>query len=88
MKRFALICAALVGLSGTAVSCGVSDAILFVNGEADTLTIHGGNDDTVTVSGAVNTDNTQTIDGQTYNVYTIGNDGATLVIDQDVNVII
>ena len=28
------------------------------------------------------------IDGETYNVYTIGNDGATLVVEQDVNVII
>ena len=55
---------------------------------ADTLTIHGGADDTVTVAGASNTGVTQQIDGQTYNVYTMGNDGATLVIEQDINVII
>lgn len=54
----------------------------------NTLTIHGGMDDTVTVAGATDTGTTQTIGGQTYNVYTIGNDGATLVIEQDVNVII
>ncbi len=58
-----------------------------LSGSTDTLTIHGGSDDTVTVSGAVNSGST-TIDGQTYNVYTIGNDGATLVIEQDINVII
>ncbi|MDJ0630971.1 MAG: Ig-like domain-containing protein [Rhodobacter sp.] len=55
---------------------------------SDTLTIHGGNDDTVTVAGAVDTGQTRDIDGQTYNVYTIGSDGATLVIEQDINVII
>ncbi len=55
---------------------------------SDTLTIHGGNDDTVTVNGAVATGQTQQIDGQTYEVYTIGNDGATLIVEQDVNVII
>ncbi|MEL7117661.1 MAG: Ig-like domain-containing protein, partial [Pseudomonadota bacterium] len=55
---------------------------------SDTLTIRGKSDDTVTVTGAVDTGNTQVIDGETYNVYTIGSDGATLVIDEDVNVII
>lgn len=55
---------------------------------SDTLTIHGGMDDTLTVSGAVNTGATQTIDGNTYSVYTLGTDGTTLVIDQDINVII
>ncbi|KMW60311.1 T1SS secreted agglutinin RTX [Candidatus Rhodobacter oscarellae] len=54
----------------------------------DELTIHGGTDDTITVSGAVNTGTTREIDGQTYNIYTIGSDGATLVVEQDVNVII
>lgn len=57
---------------------------------SDTLTIHSGNvqgDDSVTVTGATLT-GTQNVGGEQYNVYTIGNDGATLVIDQDVNVII
>lgn len=55
---------------------------------SDTVTIHGGNDDTVTVTGATDTGTTQTIDGQTYDVYTIGTDGTTLVIEDDINVII
>lgn len=55
---------------------------------SDTLTIHGGADDEVTVTGAVRTGSTQTIDGEAYDVYTIGDDGVTLVIDQDINVII
>ena len=55
---------------------------------SDTLTIHGGADDQVTVSGAVKTGQTETIEGEAYDVYTIGDDGVTLVIDQDINVII
>ena len=55
---------------------------------SDTLTIHGGSDDQVTVTGAVKTGQTETIDGEGYDVYTIGDDGVTLVIDQDINVII
>ena len=55
---------------------------------SDTLTIHGGSDDQVTVNGAVKTNQTETIDGEDYDVYTIGDDGVTLVIDQDINVII
>ena len=59
-----------------------------MSGSTDTLAIQGGTDDQVTVAGASNTGQTQQIDGQTYNVYTIGNDGTTLLIDQDVTVII
>lgn len=55
---------------------------------SDTLTIHGNGDDQVTVAGAQRTGSTQTIDGEAYDVYTIGDDGVTLVIDQDINVII
>lgn len=54
----------------------------------DSLTIHGGRDDEVTVNGAVDTGQTTEIDGETYDVYTVGDDGVTLVIDQDINVII
>lgn len=55
---------------------------------SDTLTIHGNGDDQVTVAGAQRTGSTETIDGEAYDVYTIGDDGVTLVIDQDINVII
>ncbi|MBO9471991.1 BapA prefix-like domain-containing protein [Shimia sp. R10_1] len=60
---------------------------------SDTLTIHGGDsdpseNDQITVNGAVKTNQTETIDGQTYDVYTVGNDGVTLVVDQDIKVII
>lgn len=55
---------------------------------SDTLTIHGGSDDQVTVSGAQNTGQTVDIEGETYDIYTVGDDGVTLVIDQDINVIV
>lgn len=55
---------------------------------SDTLTIHGGTDDQVTVTGAQRTGSTKTIDGEAYDVYTVGNDGVTLIVDQDINVII
>ena len=59
-----------------------------LSGSSDTLTIHGGADDTVTIDGATHTSGTQVIDGQTYNVYTVGDSGTTLIIEQDINVII
>ncbi|OUS35462.1 hypothetical protein A9Q94_12890 [Rhodobacterales bacterium 56_14_T64] len=62
--------------------------IIALSDNSDTVTIHGGNDDTVTVTGATDTGTNQTIDGQSYDVYTIGTDGTTLVIEDDINVII
>ncbi|MVO14921.1 Ig-like domain-containing protein [Parasedimentitalea huanghaiensis] len=59
-----------------------------LSNNSDTVTIHGGTDDTVNVSGAVATGATQVHNGQVYDVYTIGSDGATLVIEDDINVII
>ena len=55
---------------------------------SDTLTIHGGADDSLSISDATNTGQTQVIDGQTYDVYSIGSDGTTLIVEQDVNVTI
>lgn len=64
------------------------DDIKALSENSDTLTIHSGDgDDTVTVTGASHT-GTRSVDGETYNVYTIGDDGTTLVVDQDVTVII
>ncbi len=55
---------------------------------SDTLTIHGGSDDEVTLQDATLTTQTVDIEGETYDIYTVGDDGVTLVIDQDINVII
>lgn len=56
-----------------------------LSGNSDTLTVHGGADDTLTISGAV-AGGSQTIDGETYDVYTLGDDGTTVLVDEDINV--
>jgi hypothetical protein len=55
---------------------------------SDTLTIHGGSDDQITVADATKTNQTVDIEGEAYDVYTVGDDGVTLIVDQDINVII
>lgn len=53
---------------------------------SDTLTIHSGdNDDSVTVTDAT-LSGTRNVGGEAYNVYTVGDDGTTLVVDQDITV--
>ncbi len=71
---------------GTNLSLTETD-IRDLSNSSDTLTIHGGADDTVTISGATNTGTQQVIDGQIYEVYTLGGD-ATVIIEQDINVVI
>ena len=58
-----------------------------LSGNSDTVIVHGGSDDTLTITGAAAT-GTETIDGEAYNVYTIGDDGTTLIVDEDVNTVI
>ncbi|UWQ73985.1 Ig-like domain-containing protein [Leisingera sp. M658] len=58
-----------------------------LSGNSDKLTVHGEADDTLTITGATAA-GTETVDGETYNVYTIGDDGTTLSVDEDVNVVI
>ncbi|MFW8595388.1 Ig-like domain-containing protein [Cribrihabitans neustonicus] len=70
------------------VNLTLSEAsIQALSGNSDTLTVHGGADDTLTLTGATAA-GTRTEDGETYNVYTVGTDGTTLVVDEDVNVVI
>lgn len=64
-----------------------------LSGNSDTLIVHsttradGSNDDTLTISGATKT-GTQTINNETYNVYTLGDDGTTVIVDEDINTVI
>ena len=53
---------------------------------SDTLAIHGGDDDTVTITGATNTGQSVTENGETYDVYTMGDH--SVLIDDDVNTVI
>lgn len=58
-----------------------------LSGNSDTLTVHGGADDTLTITGATKTD-TQTINNETYNVYTLGDGDTTVIVDEDINTVI
>ncbi|MFY0597991.1 MAG: hypothetical protein JXQ85_16290 [Cognatishimia sp.] len=64
------------------------DQIREMSDTSDTLTIHGGSDDTINVSGAQATGDTVNIQGEDYDVYTVGDDGVTLIVDQDINMVI
>ena len=60
--------------------------LLDLSSNTNELQIDGGADDTVTVTGAVRTGSTIR-DGQSYDIYTLGEEG-TLYIDDDVTVVI
>jgi large repetitive protein len=49
-----------------------------------TLTIAGASDDHVTLVGATDNHTTQTIHGETYHLYTLGSEGAQVLIDSDI----
>lgn len=55
-------------------------------GEQGALTIHGGEDDRVVLEGGILTGESTTIDGATYDIYTLGEDH--VVIDRDIEVIL
>ncbi|OED50788.1 hypothetical protein AB838_00685 [Rhodobacteraceae bacterium (ex Bugula neritina AB1)] len=65
-----------------------------LSGNSNRLVVHGSKDDaageqdTLTIAGAAKTSETETIDGETYAVYTLGDDGTTVVVDEDINTII
>ena len=61
-------------------------SLLALSTETNTLTIHGSSEDQVTIQGGV-AQGTQDVDGQTYNVYSVGSEG-TLLIDQEIPVTI
>ncbi len=58
--------------------------LLDLSDSTNTLTIHGGSDDTVTIAGATRTGST-TVEGQTYDVYSLGTEG-TVILDDDITV--
>lgn len=59
-----------------------------LTGADKTLTISGGADDSVTMTGAVDSGNNVTIDGQTYSIYALGSQGATILLDDDIQKVI
>ncbi|MEM9436651.1 MAG: Ig-like domain-containing protein [Pseudomonadota bacterium] len=65
-----------------------ADVVKELSSNSDELTIHGGSDDQVTMQDAVKTNEVRQIGTQTYDVYTLGDDGVSVVIDQDIEVVI
>lgn len=61
--------------------------ILTITGADRTLVIKGAADDQVSIVGGTPTGATQAIDGEVYNIYTVGNSGATILLDDDITVI-
>ncbi|ARE82420.1 bacterial Ig-like domain (group 3) [Roseovarius mucosus] len=61
------------------------EQVLALSGNSDTVLVQGGADDRVTLTGAEAAGRTQ-IDGQTYDIYTLGND-ATVVVDEDIQIV-
>lgn len=53
---------------------------------SNTLTIHGGADDVVNIAGAQDTGETEVIGGRTYNIFSLGTNGGTLIIDEAITV--
>lgn len=62
--------------------------LLSLSDATNDLLINGGIDDQVTAIGATRAGQTQTIGGQSYDVYTFNNSGANLIIEDDIKVII
>ncbi len=61
--------------------------ILNITGADKTIVIKGGEDDHVSIVGGSATGHTQEIDGEIYNIYTVGQSGATVLLDNDITVI-
>ena len=61
-------------------------SLLALSTESNTLTIHGSAEDQVTIQGGV-AQGTEVVDGQTFNVYSVGTEG-TLLVDQEIPVTI
>jgi hypothetical protein len=63
-----------------------AETLLALSSNSNELQITGGTDDQVTITGAVQSGST-VVDGQNFNIYTLGDEG-TLIIDDNINVII
>lgn len=62
------------------------EQLLALSDNSNVLTIHGGDQDTVNINGASDTGTTVAIGGNDYHVYTLGDAGGTLHIQEDVHV--
>ena len=58
-----------------------------LSAHSNSLTIHGGADDTVNIAGATTAGLTTDIGGRTYDIYSLGTHGGTLMIDESITVV-
>ncbi|UYV37789.1 Ig-like domain-containing protein [Rhodobacteraceae bacterium D3-12] len=63
------------------------EQLVALSDNTDSVVVHGGSDDTVTITGATRTGETQNVNGEAHEVYTLGDTG-TLIIDDDITVVI
>ena len=68
----------------SALTLSVSD-LQALSDNDNSLVVHGGTDDTLTLNGAATQTGTQTINGQDYDVYTVGDAAAELIVSQDID---
>ena len=74
-----------IDLSYTQASLSITEEqILSLTGAENTLVISGDANDSVTALGAQDTGQDTVVGGQTHSIYTVGDDGATLLIDDQI----
>lgn len=75
-----------INLESTQASLTITGAdILSLTGPENTLIISGDANDSVTALGAQDTGQDTVVGGQTHSIYTVGDDGATLLIDDQIS---
>ncbi|WP_226554698.1 Ig-like domain-containing protein [Celeribacter naphthalenivorans] len=85
LEQFDLGAIDLQFVNGGEVTLSAADLDRLI-GEEGTLTIHGGEDDRVVLEGASVTGQSTSIDGQTYDIYTLGDD--QVLVDHDIEVVL
>ncbi|WP_417264342.1 Ig-like domain-containing protein [Celeribacter sp.] len=85
LEHFDLGAIDLQFVNGGEVTLSAADLDRLI-GEDGTLTIHGGEDDRVVLEGASVTGQSTSIDGQTYDIYTLGDD--QVLVDHDIEVVL
>ncbi|MFN3825008.1 MAG: Ig-like domain-containing protein [Pseudorhodobacter sp.] len=65
-----------------------ADQLIAMTGADNRLVVKGDSDDRVTINGPATAGGSEVIDGQTYTVYTLGSNGATLLLDDDIQTVI
>ena len=63
-----------------------ADQLEGLSDNTNELYVRGGTDDQVNATGAVDSNTSTTVEGATYDIYTIGDDDGTLYIEQGINV--